>query len=197
MLLILGHLQCCINRKKFLGCLNHYVWASLCENSLSRTQVNILLGAGWLSMLLVWRETRSWVADTGRQCHDTQVEGRGGLNATHLFCWHLCALYKPRILSRWRPSSSCVWNALPRPIQRFVLLTSILWLQIHSCSSGKSAGTPASICAPLRLPPLYCMDITVCSGDYRIPEGRCQACLMYLCTSSPVPATNRNIVTIC
>lgn len=78
MLLILGHLQCCINRKKFLGCLNHYVWASLCENSLSRTQVNILLGAGWLSMLLVWRETRSWVADTGRQCHDTQVEGRGG-----------------------------------------------------------------------------------------------------------------------
>lgn len=50
-----------------------------------------------------------------------------GLNATHLFCWHLCALHKPQIPSTWPHCSSCVWNALPVPIPHFALLTSILW----------------------------------------------------------------------
>lgn len=55
-------------------------------------------------------------------------------------------------------------------------------LRIHSYSSGKSACTPCiHLCSPKTVSSLLLWTSLFVSGNYRIPEGRFQACLMYFC----------------
>ena len=152
--------------------------ASICY---FRVERRMLLGVGQLcARMCTWRAEQ-------------------GPDATHLLCWHLCALCRPLVPRGWPFCSSCVWNALQNPHSTLCIARiHPLDLQVHFCPSGKCACPLClHLCSPKLSLPFCCTDITLCLHRHRFLKAEARPVSSTSAVPGPVHATEQNIVNIC